>query len=328
MSGLGVGGKVFLAGALALAVGGALARASAQSRSWPGWQQTGAASISSSFGGSDIVITATGRVAGAIHSLRWRGKEFVNSYDHGRQIQSASSFDGLGECYNPTEAGSEADGTGPFTTSALLNIRVAGRTLLTESLMAYWAAPGQGSGGCPPWIGGRNLTYLSQHKLIKQVTIGVDGVPNAIDHVVTFQVPRPYGSAVFEALTAYLQPEFSQFWTFEPGTGARRPLTDGPGEQNLPIIFSTPGGDYAFGIYSAELPQPRWRGGGYGRFRFAHLPGPGNATVKWNCVFREKDIRPVGYTYRCTSILGTLGDVEKAMMELYRKRAPKVALPR
>src|SRR5918992_2143889 len=111
MNGLGAGAKVFLAGALALAVGGALARASAQSQSWPGWRQTGAASISSSFGGSDIVITATGRVAGAIHSLRWRGKEFVNSYDHGRQIQSASSFDGLGECYNPTEAGSEADGT-------------------------------------------------------------------------------------------------------------------------------------------------------------------------------------------------------------------------
>jgi hypothetical protein len=264
-------------------------------------------------------------VAGAIDSLRWRGKEFVNSFDHGREIQSASSFNGLGECYNPTEAGSEADGAGPSSTSALLTINIQGQKLTTESLMAYWALPRQPSGGCPASIGGQNTTRLSQHKLIKQVTIGADGVPNAIDHVVTFQVPRVYKSAVFEALTAYLQPEFSQFWAFDPRSGVRAQLADGPGEQSLPVIFSTPAGDYAFGVYSSELPQAKWKNAGYGRFRFAHLPGPGNATVKWNCVFREKDIKAAGYTYRCTSVFGTLPDVEQAMMALHRKRAPKPA---
>ena len=40
--------------------------------------------------GSEIVITTTPRLAGAIHSLTWNGKEFIDSFDHGRQMQSAA----------------------------------------------------------------------------------------------------------------------------------------------------------------------------------------------------------------------------------------------
>lgn len=67
-------------------------------------------------GPSDIVITTTDRVAGTIHSLTWNGKEFIDSTDHGRQLQSAASFncakagDFWPECYNPTEAGSRRPG--------------------------------------------------------------------------------------------------------------------------------------------------------------------------------------------------------------------------
>ena len=41
---------------------------------------------------SEIVITTTKRLAGAIHSVTWNGKEFIDSTDHGRQLQSASSL--------------------------------------------------------------------------------------------------------------------------------------------------------------------------------------------------------------------------------------------
>jgi hypothetical protein len=54
------------------------------------------------------VITTTSRLAGAIHSLQWNGKEFIDSADHGRQLQSACSFDNArhanAETFNPTEA--------------------------------------------------------------------------------------------------------------------------------------------------------------------------------------------------------------------------------
>jgi hypothetical protein len=169
----------------------------------------------------------------------------------------------------------------------------------------------------------RNSERVSDIILVKDVSFSAEGIPNTVDHQITFKVPRHYKSAVFEALTAYLQPEFSQFWTFDPASGQRNGITDGPGEQNLPLIFSTATGDFAFGVYSAELPQHAWPRVGYGRWRFADLPGPGNATVKWNCVFREKDIKPGDYSYRCTSIFGTLQDVERAMKELHRIRGRK-----
>ena len=59
-------------------------------------------------GPSEIVITTTPRVAGAVHSLTWNGKEFIDSFDHGRQMQSASSFDG-GRESQPQERGRHRD---------------------------------------------------------------------------------------------------------------------------------------------------------------------------------------------------------------------------
>src|SRR5437879_419530 len=70
---------------------------------------SGEAVIRGKAGASEIVITTTARLAGAIHSLTWNGREFIDSTDHGRQLQSAASFDCAGdfipETFNPTEAG-------------------------------------------------------------------------------------------------------------------------------------------------------------------------------------------------------------------------------
>lgn len=60
-----------------------------------------------------LTITTTSRLAGAVHSILWNGQEFIDSTDHGRQRQSACSFDSMSddpfwaERYNPTEAGME-----------------------------------------------------------------------------------------------------------------------------------------------------------------------------------------------------------------------------
>ena len=61
----------------------------------------GNAVIRAPAGPSDIVIRTTDRLAGAIDSLTWNGQEFINSSDHGRQLQSAAFF---------------ADTTGPVLT--------------------------------------------------------------------------------------------------------------------------------------------------------------------------------------------------------------------
>src|SRR6476620_3723104 len=92
-------------------------------------------------GDGEIVITTTMRVAGAIHSLKWAGKEFIDSHDHGRQLQSASNLDCgkkkfIPETFNPTEAGSRSDGTGQRSSSKLLKLGAKGNELTTLTRMA------------------------------------------------------------------------------------------------------------------------------------------------------------------------------------------------
>ena len=141
---------------------------------------SGDAQIRAQAGPSEIVITTTSRLAGAIHSLKWNGREFIDSTDHGRQLQSASNFDAgsrfVPETFNPTEAGSRFDGAGPKSSSVLLELTAKGRVLSTQSQMAFWLKPGEKSFGNPA----KNTTIVSKHLLKKTVTLGVHGLPHAI----------------------------------------------------------------------------------------------------------------------------------------------------
>ena len=268
--------------------------------------------IGAPFGGSTIVITADEWCAGAIFSVRWNGKEFIDRADHGRLLQSASSFDNSPtappETFNPTEAGSVRGGT-----SRLLDIGGSPGELHTRTQMAFWLTPADRSGGVPA----RNTSALSEHLLAKQVRIGVPGSPNVLDYTVTFTVPagEPHATAQFEALTGYMPAEFARFWHFNPATKKLEPLTDGPGEQRDPIAFSNADGTHAMGIISPDPAPAGSAGPNYGRFRFA-----AEKVVKWNCVFR---VRPADgvvsageYRYRMLVPVGTLADVEAALAKL------------
>lgn len=291
---------------------------------------SGNATIRSAYKGSAIVITTTDRLAGAIHSLTWNGREFINSTDHGRQLQSASNFDAgsrfTGETFNPTEAGSRADGAGPVSTSRLLHLIADNNRLQTTSQMAFWLRPGERSGGEPA----KNRTDISNHLLTKRVEIGYRSWPNVIRYDVTFGLPvdEQHHYAQFEALTGYMPPEFEKFLTIDlpsiepPSAENRRsarqrlaPLDDGPGEQNKPIIFCTNDEQHAMGIWSPQQPSPGFVNAGYGRWRFKN-----QKVVKWNCVFRIRrnaDFVPAGdYSFRCFVIVGTLDDVAETMVQL------------
>ena len=267
-------------------------------------------------GPSDIVITTTHRLAGAIHSLKWNAKEFIDSLDHGRQLQSASNLN-LGkkfipEVFNPTEAGSLADGAGPNSSSKLLRLQAKGNELHTTIQMAFWLKPGEKSLGNPA----SNDKILSNHLLSKTVRIGYKTLPHAIEYEVTFAVPKGehHTFAQFEALTGYMPPEFSKFWKFDPRTGKLAVLGDGPGEQEFPIVFSTPDEQFAMGIYSPDQPSKGFEKAGYGRFRFK-----AEKVVKWNCVFRRRDAKGIAagdFRFRNFVGVGTLEDVRKTLREL------------
>lgn len=300
------------AGVLALLAGGAYA----------GFAYAGAGdtSISATVSGSPLVISTSTQFAGSISSLTWRGKQFINASDHGRELQSASSFDGLGECFNPTEAGSLTDGA--TSTSKLLGISASGNRLLTTSQMAFWTPAGspypQGCGGNPAIKVAQNTTNLSNHVHSKQVTIGFNGIPNVIEYMVNFHVPENHQSATFEAVTGYMTSEFSAFFTFDPKAGELAAISAGPGEEPVPLIFSTPDHNYAMGIYSPD--QPQIAGIGYGRFNFAS-----QGTMKWNCVYRTGATPAGDYSFnRNYLIVGTLADVVQGMTSVNQVFFPAV----
>lgn len=281
----------------------------------------GDAVIRARAGDSEIIITTTSRLAGAIHSVRWGGKEFVDSFDHGRQLQSASSFDAgspfVPETFNPTEAGSMSDGRGPTSSGQLLHLLTTSDTLQTTTRMAFWLRPGENSRGHPA----RNTTVLSDHLLTKRVHIGHrvgdQDLPHVIRYDVTFSVPvgERHTFAQFEVVTGYMPREFGTFWRFDPQADDLRPLSEGPGEQPQPVALSTEDGRHAMGVYCP--PQEKDFGpASYGRWRF-----PAEQVGKWNCVYRLRDpagIAPGEYAFRSFVVVGDLRTVADSMRTLRR----------
>jgi hypothetical protein len=286
---------------------------------------SGDAVIREKAGKSEIVVTTTNRLAGAIHSLQWDGKEFIDSYDHGRQLQSAASFDFnspkefWAECFNPTEAGSRADGEGKKSSSKLLQLAAKKNELSTKTQMAFWLAPDEKSSGRPAL----NTQVLSDHSVSKRVQIGYKKLANVIDYEVTFHVPKgePHKFAQFEALTGYMPPEFEKFRTFRPSSGKLEALSDGPGEQEFPVVFANVDGTHAMGVYSPDQPSPGFERAGYGRFRFKE-----EKVVKWNCVFRRREAKGIAagdYRYRLFVAVGTLEDVRQALAAVVAEHADR-----
>jgi len=228
-----------------------------------------------------ITISTSPRTAGAIDSLIFRGVEYINAFDHGRELQVAIT-DGRGECYNPTEAGSSNDGQGSITTSKLLGINVAGNILRTTSLPAFWLAPGQAEPNPDSTCHyAFNPTLVSNWTMSKAVSIGYGGVPNAIQFLFSFTVGINEVYIQVEAPTGYLQQSFSSFYIINLANGQLQPVNYGPGEQGQPLVFATPDGQHSMGAFLLQAPT-NYRS--YARFFF---PWGGQAgTAKWSAVWR------------------------------------------
>lgn len=282
---------------------------------------SGDAELAGLVGGKPLVIRTTSRLAGAIDSVRWDGVEFIDSHDHGRQLQSALNADVDGvfhvECYNPTEAGSVVDALGPTSTSRLESLAVRDGVLSTRTRLAYWLAPGMRSHGQPA----QNTTLLSEHVLAKQVRIGRPGMDHVLDYQVTFTVPadRPHKYLQFEALTGYMPATFSEEHRFDAKTATLVPVPRRNGEIRDPIVLSTPSGSHAMGVFTPDRPPAGQPSVGYGRFEF----GP-EKVVKWNCVFRVRQaepIKPGDHRFQLYVVIGTREDCRRTLAALAQEFA-------
>ncbi len=263
------------------------------------------------------VLRTAARTAGAIDSFRWGGEEFIDTHDHGRQLQSAVNADFEGqyyvETYNPTEAGSVADALGPRSSSVLEGIQVKDGVLSTRTRMAYWLPPGGSSQGRPAF----NREVVSGHVLRKSVKFGCEGVENALDYSVAFTVPpdREHRYLQFEVLTGYMPSRFSVPLSYDAARGDFIPRDPSrQGEQAAPVALSTPDGKQAMGVLLLSSPSSAHAKPGYGSFFFVR-----DDVAKWNVVVRlrsERPIPPGDHPFRCAVVFGAREDCRSAFRTL------------
>ena len=259
--------------------------------------------------GEPLVLRSAPPFAGAVSSLQFRGAEHIDASDHGRLLQGAISFDGRGECLNPTQGGASSDGR--RSSSRLLSASAGPAAYATRTRMAYWLRPGQactGPDGRPRPAA--NRARVSDVTYAQRLTPGWRGQPHAVHHAITFTPARAHRSAVVEALTVYTPARFSAFHTFD----GRRLVGDDrvraqPGEQPRPVALSTPDGRHAIGFTAARGPGPEGPAR-YGRFTYADAN-------KLNVVFRpDGPYLPGPHAYQVVTVVGTLDEVERTFQGL------------
>lgn len=279
--------------------------------------------IRNSVDGDELTLRVSARLGGAVESVVWRGKEFINIFDHGRQISYAWAQDDAGGCLNPTEPGSADDLFDQSSSTRLLSVCSNGpNQLSTHALPAYWLSPGQAEGRdgyCSNGqTGALNDTITAEDDLNKSIEIGYRGIDNVIAFNTVITLAKDYRVNQAEIPTAYLTYEFTDFWRFNPATGE---LNKAPGDPvvppwsfqdsgKFPPILATPDGEYAMGAYTAEPITT------YQMLAF-DVPNPSERTNKWNMVIREEPAPAGAYHYLSFAIVGTLAEVQSAMRDLY-----------
>jgi hypothetical protein len=166
----------------------------------------------------------------------------------------------------------------------------------------------------------KNSTVISEHLLSKKVRIGIPGFKNVIRYRVAFNTPKQeiHRLAQFEVLTGYMPVKFRKFYGLSTSNGTLSRLSDGPGEQNSPVILSTKNGDFAMGALSVSAPERiQIAGPGYGRFAF-----DAQKVTKWNVVYRIRDSKavPTGvFQFEVLVVIGDLETVRSTLFELVRR---------
>lgn len=289
--------------------------------------------------GNEVVqLGVAPRTGGAINSLVVDGKEYINDFDHGRQLQVAWQMNYGGEGNNPTEGGSGADGVGPTTSSKVLSASATATGLSVTTMPAWWLAAGDNvpASGEAATNGGSSAATSNQ-VLIKSVEVGmtVNGVfyPNIVRHDASITFPDGAKFAGMEMPTVYLQGDFDQHYVYDIDSGAltQQPTFDsygqmqtaysqdanGPRHRPNPFVLATADGQHAMAIVPA-LPMPAgFEDQLMGRMSFPNSD-PAQATQKMSALMTASNIAP-GTTLSATTyvIVGSLAEVQATLEALY-----------
>jgi hypothetical protein len=269
----------------------------------------------------------------------------INSFDHGRQLQIAFAKGSAGECFNPTEAGSQWDaknegqyGSLGKSSSVLLNWSQTANSMSTQSIPAYWMAPGQRK---PRSCGTAQNTSITANDTRIEKTLSLKpwqgaaliSIETRISLLPSTQTYEPIGqegwSIAFEVPTGYLAPQLNQFYSFNPQSGEMRnqnirakecllPKANISCEQAQPIIVARDH-NMAMGICTAPAGS-RFLAPAYGVFAIADQGSSLANTAKWNVVQRVlgRITTPDAFSFSTSIVVGTQAQVQTGLIALFK----------
>lgn len=296
-------------------------------------QVNGDVTISASAFGQPLTVSTSNQFAGAVSSLRWGNTEFINNWDHGRQLGFNCGFFNRGECYNPYETGSKEDANGPTSSSRLLAMQASGNRLDSTTQMAWYLStreprPGFGDvcGDPNQWLSVPSpyTGPLSDYRVHKTVTIGFAGIPNVIEFLSELYIPEQVrkGSNQIIAVMPYV---FSSIWSYDVVSKDYRKVRGLGGEDDSIKIAATSDGGYALGFYSPEVLQPYRNDSATANWWFVVPPNPAYPDPDFACVHigslnRYESFSGPGFTNdRGYLVIGNLGQVKEALGNLHNQ---------
>ena len=305
-------------------------------------QVNGNATITGSAFGQPLTLSTSTQFAGSVSSIKWGGKEYINNWDHGRQLQLNSQFFNRFECYNPYEAGSFYDQNFTTTSSKLLSLSASGNRLESSTQMAWYLRqresfnPLDSCGDPAQWLPyppsnhNKPESILSDYRVHKTVTIGFGGQPNVIEYLIDQFVPEPIVKGM-NNLTAVVNYDFIDLRSWDVVSKDYRIVRALAGIDDRIKVVSTPDGAYAMGFYAPELLQPYNDIAGVINWWFINppdpfyrdpkdpsRPDPDYACVHFGLVNRYESLNAGGITNdRAYLVIGNLNQVKDSLAALH-----------
>jgi alpha-tubulin suppressor-like RCC1 family protein len=296
-------------------------------------QVNGDSTVSGTVLGDPLTIKTSNAFAGAIVSMRWRNKEFVNSWDHGREIQTAFSAYNRFECYNAYEAGSLYDDKS--SSSVLLSLQANGNILETNTQMCWYthsheATPGDHCGDPANWLPCPQYNGpLSDYLIHKKVTIGYGGMTNVIEYLTDLWIPEQgmVKKGELQTVVAVMPYEFANIWSYDLVSKTNRKIRALGGEDDSVKILATSDGAYAMGFYSPEQLQPYATSSG--GFRWGIAPpeplvlDPNFPCAGFGGIARFDSFNGPGYrSDRSFLVIGSMDQVKNTLSNLHYQFDP------
>jgi hypothetical protein len=284
----------------------------------------GNSSISAPFKGSLITIRTTNRLAGGINSLSWNHTEFLdNPPEYLRGIGGNVVLDRMGFCDNPNEGGSRVDYFRSTSSSKLLSLHANGNVLDFSKRMAFFLAPGETDPHCGA---ARGATEPSNYILSRHVTIGAQGLPNAIEFKTSITSPENRQNGYFVPVGVHGANMFTVFYSYDPTTRRLSDMSVTSGKQArslIPVVVSTPDHNLALGLYAPTISPGSNTGTSKASYVIGNFTDKKSPATKLNCDFYRQPIQPITYSFTCYLLVGNLSDVTDGINALNAKLAGK-----